>query len=132
MLSLKTHNVLDYLIGAALALSPYLFGFAEIAAARNLFLVLGLGLIGYSLLTNYQYSIAKIIPLPMHMFMDVTAGIVLMLWPSLSGYRPALSGFQYALHFIFGLGAIGLVAFTDTRQPIPRSREERPELKRVA
>jgi len=112
LISLRTHNVADYVIGATLVMSPYIFGFDNVVAGRNLFLVLGLGLIAYSLFTRYPISIAKIIPLGVHMTLDVIAGVLLILGPSVFAYGDALTEFQYALHIIFGLGAIGLVALT--------------------
>lgn len=115
IIPLNVHNVLDYVIGGALALSPSLFGFSAVPAARNLFLVLGLGLIGYSLLTRYRYSIAKIIPIGVHMALDVGAGVVLMLGPWVFGYSNLITGGQTLVHFVFGLGAIGLVALTRPR-----------------
>ena len=137
MLSLRTHNILDYVIGAILVLCPYVFGFSDINTARNVFLVLGFGLIGYSLLTDYRYSIAKLIPIKVHMGLDVMAGIILLLAPGIFNYGTMLSGGQVAVHYIMGLGAIVFVAVTrgigrgrsldrDTRR-----EDERP-LKRVA
>lgn len=115
MIPLRIHNILDYVIGAVLVLSPYVFGFSDVDAARNVFLVLGFGLIGYSLFTNYRYSIAKVIPLGVHMFMDVSAGVVLMLAPYVFGYSDLITGGQLAFHYVMGLGAIGLVALTRPR-----------------
>jgi len=112
MIPLRVHNILDYVIGTTLVACPYLFGFSAVNAAQNVFLVLGFGLIGYSLFTKYTYSIAKIIPLGVHMGLDVTAGIVLMLAPTVFGYGGQITGGQLALHFIMGLGAVGLVALT--------------------
>ena len=118
MLSLRTHNILDYVIGAILVLSPYVFGFSDVEAARNTFLVLGFGLIGYSLLTNYHYSVAKIIPLGIHMGMDVLSGLVLMVAPWVFGYRDMITDGQTVFHFVMGLGAWGLVALTDRTRDI--------------
>ena len=115
MIPLKVHNVLDYVIGAVLILTPYLFGFSDVDAGRNVFGVLGVALIVYSLFTNYRYSIARVIPLGVHMAMDVASGTVVMLAPTIFGYRGLLTGGQYAVHFILGLGAVALVAFTDRK-----------------
>jgi hypothetical protein len=112
MVSLRTHNILDYVGAALLVLCPFLFGFSDVVAARNVFLVLGIGLAAYSLITRYEISIAKIIPIGVHMTLDVLAGLVLMVAPSIWGYRQFLTGGQYALHFVLGLGVIGLVAVT--------------------
>ena len=112
MVSLRVHNILDYVGGAILLLCPYIFGFSDVTAARNLFLVLGFGLIGYSLLTNYQYSVFKVIPLGVHMALDMLAGVVLILGSYVFGYRGAITGGQTALHYVLGIGVIGLVALT--------------------
>lgn len=115
MLSIKQHNVMDYVTGATLIAAPELSGLKEVPRARGLFWALGFGLIGYSLLTRYPYSLKKVIPLGMHMAMDVASGLTLMAGPSLLGYQREISGFQRALHFILGGSAIGLVALTKPR-----------------
>lgn len=136
MISLRTHNVLDYVGAVALIASPYLFGFADIPAARTLFLVLGFGLAIYSAMTKYYYSVLKIIPVGLHMAFDVSAGIITLLGPWLFGYRNLLTGGQLALHFVLGLGVLALVTFTD-RKSTPLSYRsgtevDRPNLRRVA
>ena len=113
MIPLKVHNVIDYIAAVALVLAPAIFGFADIVAARNIFLILGAGLFGYSLFTDYDYSVAKVIPLRIHMGFDVASGIALMVSPWLFGYVNAIRGGDLAVHFIFGLAVIGLVTFTD-------------------
>jgi hypothetical protein len=121
MISLRAHNILDYVIGAALLVCPYVFGFADVMFARDVYAVLGLSLIGYSLLTDYEYSLSKVVPLSMHMTFDVVTGVFLVLAPSIYNYRLELSGFQYALHWILGLGAIAMVAFTRRGGEPPRA-----------
>jgi hypothetical protein len=129
MIPLKVHNVLDYVIGVALALSPYVFGFSDVTAARNVFLVLGIGLIAYSSITNYYYSVAKIIPLGVHMVLDALAGIVLILSPALFGYRDLITDGQFALHFVMGIGTLGLVALTRTRTEEAKTPVQRMEIR---
>lgn len=128
MISLRTHNILDTVIGAFLFLCPALFGFSTIDAARNLFVVLGAALIGYSLLTDYRYSIVRWIPVGIHMALDVAIGVMLLIGPSVFGYRPSLSPGQNTLHFVLGLGTIALVIFTKPRaaaRKIPTIEEYR-------
>ncbi|MCM2323567.1 MAG: hypothetical protein NDJ90_09940 [Oligoflexia bacterium] len=112
MLSIRTHNILDYVIGVFLFFCPALFGFAGIDAARNTFVALGVGLVAYSLLTDYRYSIVKLIPLSIHMGLDVAIGVALLLAPSVFGYRESLTNTQNWLHIVMGLGAFALVIFT--------------------
>src|SRR5690348_8373974 len=104
MMSLKTHNVLDYVGGVLLFLCPFLFGFANVGVARNVFLFAGFFLILYSLFTSYPYSLLKVIPLGVHMTLDVLMGLVVMLAPWVFNYRGFLTPGQEYLHYILGLG----------------------------
>jgi hypothetical protein len=112
MISIKTHGIVDYCLGAAFFLAPYLFGFSDVYFAHDVFTVMGLAIIGYSLLTDYRSSVARAVPLSMHMTFDVAAGIFVVLAPWIYGYRELLTPFQSALHWIMGMATIGLVAFT--------------------
>lgn len=123
---LRVHNVLDYVGGVLLILSPYIFGFSGVPTARDTFLVLGIGLIVYSALTDYTYSLIKLIPLGVHMGLDTIAGIAVILAPWVLGYEASLTGFQTALHFILGVGVLALVALTQpksSRTMVSRDRD---------
>jgi len=113
MISLRIHNILDYVAGAVLMISPWVFGFSDVIIVRNTFLTLGIGVVLYSLLTKYYYSVAKLIPLRAHMFLDIASGILLMLSPTMFNYQRLITNGQHALHYILGFGVIGLVFLTD-------------------
>ncbi len=119
MVSLKTHNILDYVIGVVLIIAPYLFGLGDLPASRNTFLIAGIALICYSALTNYEFSLAKIIPLGVHMVLDVIVGAVVGLAPYLFGFRDMISGGQFLLHICLGIFAIGFVALTRQKTNAP-------------
>ena len=118
MMSLKSHNVLDYAAGLFLLFVPALFGFSEINAAREVFLGVGLAMITYSACTQYDLSVFKWIPLSTHMSLDVLAGVSVMLAPWLLGYRDILTGTQEILHYALALGLFGLVAFTQPQAEV--------------
>lgn len=132
MLSLRAHNILDYIVGAVLIACPFVFGFSGVLAARDVFLFLGVALIAYSLLTNYRYSIAKWIPINIHMALDVILGVVLMLSPVIFGYGMNLTGGQVALHIILGFGAIGLVALTNKSVENAKTLERHSDFRKAA
>ena len=54
----KFHAPLDYIVGAALIAAPWIFQFSEHTAATAVPIVLGIGLIAYSLFTNYELGVA--------------------------------------------------------------------------
>ncbi len=112
---LDVHNVIDYIAGATLVATPFMAGFSHIPVARNLFIGGGLNTISYSLITDYRYSVANKLPLPVHMGLDVASGLLVSSAPYLFGYSNRLSGFQKAVHWVLGMGVVALVAMTKSR-----------------
>jgi hypothetical protein len=125
MMSLRVHNVLDYVLGAFLLVAPWVFNFSELDAARDVMLFGGATLIVYSLLTNYHYAIARLIPLGAHMTLDALLGVFLILGPVLFGYRGLITEGQYAAHIVLGLIAVGMVAVTQPRSEAAKTPAER-------
>jgi hypothetical protein len=112
MIPLRIHSIVDYVAAVVLLAAPYVFGFADIDIARNFFLFLGVALAAYSAITKYRYSLAKIIPVGPHMFLDVVVGFFTMIAPYVLNYRLAISSAQTAAHYFIGLAIWGLVALT--------------------
>ena len=103
-ISSRTHGVLDYVVGVLLILAPFLFGFADNPAARNVAWFVGAGLLLYSLITAYELSIAKIIPYRIHLGLDLVAGVLLALSPWLFGFADRIVW----PHLVVGLAEIGV------------------------
>ena len=72
----KFHAPLDYIVGAALIAAPWIFQFSEHTAATIVPIVLGIGLIAYSLFTNYELGVWKVAPMAVHNLIDIAAGTV--------------------------------------------------------
>ena len=106
----RIHGVLDYLVGALLIAAPYLFGFATGGAKQWLPMILGLGAIGYSLLTRYELGLVPVISMPGHLWLDALSGALLAVSPWLFGF----SGEVYAPHVLVGLFEIGAALMTRT------------------
>jgi hypothetical protein len=103
----KFHAPLDYIVGAALIAAPWIFQFSEHTAATVVPIVLGIGLIAYSLLTDYELGVWKVAPMAVHNLGDIGAGIVLVASPWVFGFSDA-SANVWAPHVIVGLAAIFL------------------------
>ncbi|HEV7436256.1 MAG TPA: hypothetical protein VGO22_15500 [Pseudorhizobium sp.] len=86
MISTRTHGIIDYLTGGLLILAPYLFGFATGEIEQWLPQVIGATIIAMSLLTKYELSVARVIPLNVHLGVDVLGGILLAASPWLFGF----------------------------------------------
>ncbi|MBX2988714.1 MAG: hypothetical protein KF802_12535 [Bdellovibrionaceae bacterium] len=125
MLSLKTHNILDYVAGVFLIICPWLFGFSFMSTPTNVFLFAGIALIAYSLFTNYQYAWMRKIPIGVHMILDLCLGALLIIAPWAMNYRMSLTSGQEYLHYILGLGLFGFVAVTRVHKEADKRPEDR-------
>ena len=103
----KFHAPLDYIVGVALIASPWIFQFSEHAAATVVPIVLGIGLIAYSLITDYELGVWKVAPMAVHNLIDVVAGAVLALSPWLFGFAEEGANTWLPL-VVVGLAAIFL------------------------
>ncbi len=107
----RVHGMLDYGTGLLLLISPYLFGFSDVGgAAQYLPMILGAGIIVASLITDYELSIARVIPMPVHLAGDVAGGALLAASPWLFGFADRV----YAPHLIVGLMEIAAGLMTRT------------------
>lgn len=112
MLSLRAHSVLDYVTAFFLVLAPFLFGFVSVDVARNVFLVTGTLWILYSLFTNSYHALIRVIPLGVHMALDVGVALFLALAPWTFGYRGEITGSQELVHYLIGAFVLTCVFLT--------------------
>jgi hypothetical protein len=103
----KFHAPLDYIVGAALIAAPWIFQFSEHTAATVVPVVLGIGLIAYSLITDYELGVWKVAPMAVHNLIDIVAGTVLAVSPFLFGFSDE-SANVWVPHVIVGLAAVFL------------------------
>ena len=110
----KFHAPLDYIVGAALIAAPWIFRFSEHTAATVVPIVLGIGLIAYSLFTDYELGVWKVAPMAVHNLIDVVAGAFLALSPWLFGFADEGANAWVPL-VVVGLAAIFLGLTTKQR-----------------
>lgn len=109
MISVRTHAVIDYVVGVLLIVAPYLLGFATGGPAMWVPILLGIGIIAYSLMTRYQLSVAAVIPFNVHLGLDAAGGLLLLVSPWLFGFSHVI----WWPHVVVGLAELGVVAMTD-------------------
>jgi drug/metabolite transporter (DMT)-like permease len=110
----KLHAPLDYIVGVALIAMPWIFQFSDITSATVVAVVLGSGLIAYSLLTDYKLGVWKVAPMAVHNLIDVIAGALLALSPWLFGFADEGPD-AWAPLVVVGLAAIFLGLTTKQR-----------------
>ena len=106
----KVHGVLDYLVAVALVASPWLFGFYSDGVESAIQMMLGIGTFVYSLLTDYEFGIAKALSMKTHLVIDALAGLFLAASPWVFGF----SHIVYLPHLVAGLGELLVVALSST------------------
>ena len=113
----RVHGVFDYIGGIGLILAPFVFGFFSVGGiAVILPMVLGVGLLVYSLLTRYELGIpaVKFIPMPYHLVFDFVAAALLAASPFLFGFYHNTPN-VWLPHLISGLVVIVLVLVSQTQ-----------------
>ena len=110
----RVHGMMDYAMGALLVAAPWLFGFADApdGAATWVPVALGLGVIAYSLLTDYELGAARKIPMPTHLLLDLGGGVLLAASPWLFGFAE----WVWVPHLVLGLLEVG-AAFVTQKYP---------------
>lgn len=112
-ISSDTHGIIDYAVGLALVVAPWLFGFANedsasSATATWLPVAIGIVILGVSLMTQYRYSVTKTIAYSTHLVIDMFLGFFLAVSPWLFGFA------DYIIfpHVIVGLAMISISFFS--------------------
>ncbi len=113
----KTHGYLDYLVGALLIAAPWLLDFYRGGAETWVPVILGAGVILYSLLTDYELGALRKIGFGTHLTLDVLGGIFLAASPWLFNF----SEHVYLPHLIVGIMEI-LVASVTKRTAVENTR----------
>lgn len=117
-LSTKVHGVLDYLMGLVLISSPWIFGFDEGGAEARIPMILGIGVILYSLLTDYELGAYRTLSMRTHLWLDGISGLFLAASPWLFAFSDTV----YMPHLVLGLAEF---LASVTTEKVPRHEEHR-------
>jgi hypothetical protein len=109
-ISTRMHGVMDYVVGLLLIASPWIFNFNRGGVETYVPVVLGVGAILYSLLTRYEFGVLRVIPMRVHLMLDIASGVLLALSPWLFGF----ADYVFLPHLILGLVEIGAGLLTQT------------------
>lgn len=111
MIPTRIHGMIDYLVGLLLIAAPFLLGFADGTAAQWAPMILGAGAILYSLMTNYEPGLVKVIPMPVHLGLDMGSGTLLAVSPWLFGFADRI----WWPHVLVGVMEIVIPLMTNRR-----------------
>ena len=86
LLSRQQHGFTDYSYVPLVAIAPYALGFANVTPAKWLCIILPLLILGGSLITRAEWGLLRIMPLKLHLLLDVMVGLVALSSPWLFGF----------------------------------------------
>ena len=104
----KFHGMLDYAVAITLIVAPLVLGF--VGVAKLLAIAGGVGLLTYSLITDYSLSARKMIPFKVHLIFDFVAALVLVAAPFIFGF----DGITKIFYLVIGISVIAVVLITNS------------------
>jgi hypothetical protein len=113
----KVHGVMDYLVGILLMASPWIFEFDHGGMETWIPVILGVGALVYSVMTDYELGLTRTLSMRTHLNLDLISGILLAASPWIFGF----ANHVYLPHLVLGIVEIGVSLMTK-RNP---SRERR-------
>ena len=116
IISPTIHGLLDYAAAAGLIVLPFIL---DLGATSPLALWLsvagGIGLIGYSLLTDYTFGPFGVLPFRAHLALDLTAAVAFFAAPFVFGW----GGLVAAYYAVMGAGVVAVVLLSQRDAPQP-------------
>lgn len=116
MISRTFHACLDYMSCAVLIFAPWAFKFSDSTTAMAVSIGAGVMILLSSLITKYEGGVFRIMPMSVHLNLDIVLGIFLLASPWLFSFRDKV----HWPHLIFGVLAIisgFLTVRKSTKQP---------------
>ena len=110
------HGLLDYIVGLMLILSPLFLADSDNSSSNAVLIFSGVLTIIYSSLTDYEYGIVPMIPMKIHLALDITAAVFLLT-------SPWICGFYYQVYLPHVLFATMELAVISMSQIIPKSKK---------
>lgn len=109
-ISPRIHGFLDYAVAGALITAPLLLDFAATSvAAAAMSIAAGIGLVVYSLLTDYSAGVRNLISWKAHLTLDAVAAVAMLAAPFVFGFEGIARGFYLSV-------AIAVLAVVATTQ----------------
>jgi hypothetical protein len=109
----RVHGILDYASGSVQIFVPWLLGAGATRLEQSLPPALGAGILGYSALTAYELGVFRVIPMPVHLGLDVLSAGLLLAAPWLFGF----SGKAKAAYTAIGLFECAVILTSQTAPP---------------
>jgi len=111
---------MDYIMGILLIASPWLCDFNRGGMETWIPVILGVGALVYSVMTDYELGLTRTLAMPTHLTLDLVSGILLAASPWIFGFADHV----YLPHLVLGIIEIGASLMTK-REPSNEGRRGR-------
>jgi hypothetical protein len=110
-LDAKAHGVLDYIVVVVFAVAPLILGLEGIA--RTLSFALAAIHLALTAVTSFPLGLVKLVPFPIHGWIERIVGPVLVLVPFVLGFSDQMPAMVF--YVVMGVGIILVGLVTDYR-----------------
>jgi hypothetical protein len=116
-ISSRTHTYIGAVVGVALIVAPWLFQFDEVEPAKWSAIGVGIFVLLNELVTTSPAALVKLVPMRVHVMLDVVTGIFLLATPFLFGFSDEDAN-AWVPHIVVGLLIAGYALVTDTSDSV--------------
>ncbi len=120
VLSTRAHGYLDLASAAVLIGRPWTLGLVPEGAAGWVLMAVGAAVLANMLLTDFERGIARRIQIPVHLWIDGLAGLLLVVSPWLFSFDQRV----WIPHVVLGVVLMAVAFFTNTVPGYERRRSE--------
>jgi VIT1/CCC1 family predicted Fe2+/Mn2+ transporter len=113
LISSKNHTYIGLVVGAALVVAPWIFQFDDVSSAKWSAILVGLSVLVNEVVTTSPASPLKIVPMKIHVALDVVTGVFLLVTPFLFQFSDE-DATAWVPHVVVGLLIAGYALLTDT------------------
>jgi drug/metabolite transporter (DMT)-like permease len=117
IISSRTHTYIGAVVGVVLIIAPWVLGFDEITAATASAVGVGLFVVVNEMLTTSPAAPLKMVPMRIHLVLDVVTGIFLLATPFLFRFSDEDAN-AWVPHVVVGVLIAGYALVTDTSDAV--------------
>ena len=110
-ISAKAHTIIGLAVGIALLVAPYIFMFSDDSSASMVAMIVGAFIIVNEFITTSPASLLKLVPVRVHIIIDILTGLVLAASPWLLGFYDTPVN-HWLPHLIVGALVVGYALMT--------------------
>src|SRR3954468_22631828 len=124
-LSLRSHAMIEPIVGVLFIAAPWIFGFSDASDATTVSIVLGVLVLITGLSTRWRMGLVKMLSLGAHRMMDLLVAVIAIVAPFMLGFSDNGAATRFLI--IMGVLEAGTALMTrwDARDPFATEAHDR-------